>query len=85
MPRQRIVVNVRTGERQVVNFTPQEELEADIDFANDLAIQATLAEERKDITKADRMLKAFALWVGQQLGKTPAQMRNEIRAIYDTL
>lgn len=85
MPRQRIVVNVRTGERKLVDYTPQEEAEADVDFANDLAIQAAHEDQRKDITKADKMLKAFALWVGQQMGKTPAQMRDEIRAIYNSL
>lgn len=29
-----------------------------------------------------KMLKAIAIWVGQQVGKTPAQVRSEVLTIY---
>lgn len=38
-----------------------------------------------DITKAEKLLKAACLYFGQQLGKTPAQVRDGIKTIYESL
>ena len=49
----------------------------------DTAVKRTDAERQS--FDDQKMLKSLAIWVGQQVGKTPAQVRTEVLAIYRAL
>lgn len=83
--RQRTVIDVKTGQMISVPFTPQEEAEADALMAEEQTTKAQEAEDAKDVTKVPKMLKAIALWVGDLHGLTPAQVKAQVKAKYESL
>lgn len=49
------------------------------------AADAQAAQDAKDITKASKLQVAAAIYFGQLAGKTPAQVKAGIQAVYDSL
>lgn len=41
--------------------------------------------DRSDVTVADKLLKAACIYLGSLSGKTPTQVKNGIKAVYDAL
>lgn len=61
------------------NFTPP------TDADNTAAAQAAFTSGVAEPEKLFKLIKAVALWQAQLHGKTPAQARDEVAAIYKTL
>lgn len=58
--------------------------EADVNTETDSLLQQ-MSDNRKDITKADKILKSLALVVADLHNKTPSQMKTLIKNKYDSL
>lgn len=71
---------------KVIEFDPSA-TQAQKDAANlVLASFVDAQDDPADINvKSDKLLKAICIYFGQQVGKTPAQVRNGIKAVYESL